>query len=200
MKSVQCVLVCVALVGCQPNPTAGKLTSTPVPSPEPCRVGKAVCVVKVDGLMLIRAPTFWLLDLRGRSRFDAAKVVAAGKRCDGPQGCGSAMTSSEIAAMNRDLARPDVLQASIGGMPVTAYLLEGKRIVVHVSAPSGGRAADLGLLQSGGLECIPGGDGDCANPPRIPVRNGWPQITWPPFGPGGRPIPQLRVLSQIRLP
>jgi hypothetical protein len=191
MKSVTLVLVWAALVGCQPNPTAGGWKPGPT---EPCVAGKAVCIVSVDGISLIRAPAFWLLDLRGRSRFDVGKVIAAAKRCDGPQGCGRAMTRSEIEALNTDLAVKTVPRASILGTPVVAHQLDAKRTVLQVGPPTGG-PADLGLLRFPGLECDPGTEPDCGNPPHPPIRNQAPHfpvfVGGPigPLGPGDPPPP-----------
>jgi hypothetical protein len=199
MKSVASVLLCVALVGCQPNLTAGGPKSGPT---EPCLPGKTVCIASVDGIALIRAPTFWLLDLGDRTRFDVGKVIAAAKRCYGPHGCGRAMTRSELVALNAELAVKAVPRASVDGTPVVAHQLGANRTVLQIGPPSEG-PADMALLRFDGLECDSGSEPDCGTTPHIPTRFPafviGPGDTGPLLNLGWRPVPPATLRIQLPL-
>jgi len=160
VKTVILVLVCVALVGCPPR--------SPINPTEPCLPAQTGCIVSVDGISLIRAPAFWLLDLRGRSGFDVAKVIDAARQCDGPRGCGVAMTRSEIEALDGELAQAKVEKLSIAGEPAAAYRLDPPRIVIQGWAHPEKLLPQLPPVPSlEGAPCIPG---QCELPPPIPPR------------------------------
>jgi hypothetical protein len=132
-------------------------------------VGKTACIVSVDGISLIRAPTFWLLDLRGRNEFDVGKVIDAARQCDGPQGCGIAMTRAEIEVLDGELAQAKVEKLSIAGGPVAAYRLDPRRIVLEGWAHPEKIVPQLPPLPSlSGVQCIPT---QCELPPPIPPRD-----------------------------
>lgn len=166
MKPVILVLVCVVFVGCHPRSTTSK-QEPPINSAEPCLPAKTACIVRVDGVSLIRAPTFWLLDLRGRSGFDVAAVIDAARACDGPKGCGVAMANPAIEALVSDLAQAKVEKLSIFGGPVAVYRLAPGPVV------QGWRDLEKIVAQ---LPPVPSlsrslcDTGQCELPPPIPPR------------------------------
>lgn len=130
MKSVSLMLVCVALVGCPPSPASQTSTQgPPINVTEPCLPAKSTCIVSVAGVSLIRAPKFWLLDLRGRDEFDVDAMIDAAMQCDGPKGCGVAMAKPEIETLVGELAQAKVQQLPVAGGPVVAYRLERGSVV-----------------------------------------------------------------------
>ena len=117
MKTVILVLVCVVLVGFAPKPEQ----ESAIDPAEPCMPDKAACIVSVDGVSLIRAPTFWLLDLRGHSTFDVSAMIDAAKQCDGSKGCGSPMSKQKVEVLVGELAQATVELLQIAGESVAAY-------------------------------------------------------------------------------
>lgn len=168
MKSVILVLVCVVLVGCPLKPRGETMKPRPPINPtEPCLVGKTACIVSVDGISLIRAPTFWLLDLPDRNGFDVAAVGDAARACDGPKGCGVAMTKPEIEVLVRDLAQAKGEKLSIAGGLVAVYRLAEKRIVVQLLGDLEKILPQLPALPLWDSLCD---TGQCELPPPIPPR------------------------------
>lgn len=167
MKPVILVLVCVVLVGCPPT----RPPQRPSDPAESCLPARAACIVRVDGVSLIRASTFWLLDVRGHSGFDAAAVIRAARQCDGPQGCGRAMSKPQIQALVGDLAQAKVEKLPITRAPVAAYRIASQGTVFQIwknlpeleqIVPQLSRVPLLGVL------CIPA---QCELPPPIPPRD-----------------------------
>jgi len=155
------------MAGCHP-PTPGGRPQPGPPATEPCQVGKAVCVVTVDGISLIRARKFWLLDLGDRSSFDVAQVVAAAKQCDGTEGCGRAMTGPEIKALRGELAQANFRAALIDGKPVAAYRLGPQRVMLQGVSDLTLHAVHLTPMPLQGVRCYPGELVDCVLPPPPP--------------------------------
>lgn len=167
MKPVILVLVCVVLVGCPPKPPPQKLSLDPA---ESCLPAKAACIVRVDGVSLIRASTFWLLDVRGHSGFDAAAVIRAARQCDGPKGCGSAMSQPQIQALVGDLAQATVEKLPITGAPVAAYRIASQGTVFQLweNLPKLEQLVpQLSPVPLPSRLCLPG---QCELPPPIPPR------------------------------
>ena len=197
MKFVILVLVCGVLVGCLPRSRI-----EPKPKPKPCRPAEMACIVHADGFSLIRAPTFWVLDLRGNHGSDLTKVIDAARQCDGPRGCGVAITEPEIAALERDLAptkveRLSVERLSVAGRPVIAYRPDLSRIVFE----GWGSPATLpdqlppfaSLLAA---PCIPA---QCEGTPPLPPRFEQ-SIFGPPWPIFGRPWPDPRPRPLVAPP
>ena len=162
MKPVILVLVCVVLVGCTPKPKQGP----PINVAGPCMPAKAACIVSVDGASLIRAPKFWLLDLRGHSEFKVAAVIDAAKQCDGAQGCGTAMTEPQIKALVGELAQAKIEKLPITGGSAVAYRVQqGTVVQFWLDAKAEEILPQLSPVPLQGVECIPG---QCELPPGPP--------------------------------
>lgn len=175
MKPVILVLVCVVLVGCTPKPKQG----LPINGAGPCMPANTACIVSVGGVSLIRAPTFWLLDLRGldldgHGELDVAAITDVAKQCDGPKGCGIAMTRPEIEKLVGELAQVKLEQLAIPGGLVAAYRFQPQKAVLQIRGDHSRLAQALlqlppipdWICPECGL-CLPA---QCEVPPPIPPR------------------------------
>lgn len=167
MRSIIFVLVSLVLVehGCAQPATRAKAS----PRGAVCRPDNAVCIVKVGDASLIRSSGFWLLDLQRGHAVDGAALGAAAQMCDGPTGCGVAMTRPEIDALLGRLAKSQGRKMTIDGEPVSTFQRDQNVVVQIWGAPAKfaqvARLITPTMILVGGVQCEPA---ECEGPPPPP--------------------------------
>ena len=151
-----------------------------------CFAGQAVCEIKVGSLVLYRARSFWIADLRAKAPIDRAGAAAAMQQCDAGKACGEVVADAQAQSLVSAIAPLPDARPAAPPLPARLYLSGSGAAFVevwpHQAVDQTAQLLDPSIV---GIRCE---RGQCETPPIPPPVRNW-QVLLQDFPPPGVVIP-----------